>query len=95
MLHEYYLPRRKLIRPPDLRFLSKAFEVATAEADLVTALEKRSALKISISKKRFCLLVSRYRGYYNQKALAQRLNRLLAPKSPAYESVRKQKQLQV
>ena len=39
MLHEYYLPRRKLIRPPDHRFLTKAFEIATAEADLVTALK--------------------------------------------------------
>ena len=64
---------REPIKPLDLRFLTKALEIATADADFVTALQDAMLKKFKETKDNIVSSYHRYRGYYDQKALAQPL----------------------
>ena len=64
---------REPIKPLDLRFSNKALEIATADADFVTALQDAMLEKFRETKDNIVSSYHRYRGYYDQKALAQPL----------------------
>ena len=63
---------REPTKPLDLRFSTKALEIATANADFVTALQDAKLEKFKETKDNVSSY-HRYRGYYDQKALAQPL----------------------
>ena len=64
---------REPIKPLNLRFSTKALEIATADADFVTALQDAMLEKFRETKDNIVSSYHRYRGYYDQKALAQAL----------------------
>ena len=66
-------PGREPTKPLDLRFSIKALEIATANADFVTALQDAMLEKFKETKDNIVSSYHRYRGYYDQKALAQPL----------------------
>ena len=65
---------RDPIKPLDLRFSTKALEAISVESDFVTALQDAMLEKFKETKQNIIDAYQRYRGYYDQKALAQPLN---------------------
>ena len=64
---------RELIKPLDLRFSTRALEIATAEGDFVTTLQDATLEKLKETKDNTVASYHRYRRYYDVKALAQPL----------------------
>ena len=64
---------REPTKPLDLRFSTKAMESVTAESDFVTAMQDAMLEKFKETKKNLISSYHKYRGYYDQKALAQPL----------------------
>ena len=66
-------PGRKPTKPLELRVSSKTLETATADADFVIALQDVMLEIIKEAKDNIVSSYHRYRGYFDQKALAQPL----------------------
>ena len=64
---------REPTKPLDLRFSTKAMEAVTSESDFVTVMQDAMLEKFKETKKNLISSYHKYRGYYDQKALAQPL----------------------
>ena len=64
---------REPTKPLDLRFSTTALESITAESDFVTSMQDAMLEKFKETKQNIIDSYQRYRGYYDQKALAQPL----------------------